>query len=297
MRPFSLPPIPAVVLAMLSIQGGAAFAKTLFPVLGPFGTTTLRVSLAALLLLAVLRPNLRQLSRADWLAVLPYGVSLGLMNLAFYAAVQHLPLGLAVTFEFVGPLLLALFMSRKPLDFVWVALAGLGIVLIAPHGGQLGQAGQAAPLHLGGVALALLAGAFWVVYILAGGAMGRRVSGTAGVVAGMLVAAVISLPLGILQSGSKLLHPPLLLACLGVALLSSALPYTLEMRALRALPANVFGVLMSLEPAIAALSGLLFLGEHLTPQQWLALLCVVGASAGISLTGRGAAHTEPEPVN
>lgn len=274
---------------MLSIQGGAAFAKSLFPALGPAGTTALRVGLAAALLFAVFRPSLRSLTRADWAAIVPYGAALGLMNLTFYASLKYLPLGLAVTFEFVGPLVLSLVLSRRALDFVWVALAALGIVLIAPHGGE-------GSLSLPGVALALGAGALWAGYIVVGGAVARRVPGTTGVVAGMIVAAAVALPFGAVQGGQGLLaHPQLLLAGLAVAVLSSALPYTLEMRALRTIPTRVFGVLMSLEPALAALSGLLFLGERLTSLQVAALLCVVVASAGISLTGRSA-HAEPEPV-
>ncbi|WP_367272205.1 DMT family transporter [Deinococcus sp.] len=280
---------------MISLQGGAAFAKTLFPAVGPLGTTTLRVSLAALLLLLIFRPDLRKLSRADWLTVLPYGASLGLMNLCFYAGVERLPLGLAVTFEFVGPLLLALFSSRRPLDFVWVLLAGVGIAMITPHGGLHGGAGG--PLDWVGAGYALTAGAFWVVYILAGGAVGRRLPGVAGVVPGMLIAALMTLPLGLWQGGPQLFAPHVLLLGLGVATLSSALPYTLEMRALRAIPARIMGILLSLEPAIAALSGLLFLHERLSTTQWLALLCVVAASAGISLTGKPTKHVVPEPAN
>jgi inner membrane transporter RhtA len=288
--PSSLPPVPALLLAMVSIQGGAAFAKTLFPTLGAAGTTALRVTLAAALLSLVFRPRLRELSPDAWKAVLPYGAALGLMNLAFYLSLTRLPLGLAVTLEFVGPLVLALVLSRRLQDLAWVALAALGIVLIAPHGG-----GEAALDPLG-AGLALTAGAFWALYILAGGAVGRRVPGVTGVVAGMLVAAAVTLPFGLLEAGSKLLAPSVLLAGLTVAVLSSALPYSLEMAALRALPARIFGVLMSLEPAIAALSGLLFLGERLSLLQGLAMLCVIAASAGISLSGRRQV-VEAEPAN
>ena len=278
---FSLPPLPALLLAMLSIQGGAAFAKSLFPALGPGGTTALRVTLAAALLLLAFRPDLRALTRADWRAIVPYGAALGLMNLSFYFALERLPLGLAVTLEFVGPLLLSLFLSRRVADVGWVLLAALGIVLIAPVGESAGH------LDLTGAGLALLAGAFWAAYIVTGGAVGRRVPGTTGVVAGMLVAALVVLPFGAAQAGAGLLlRPGLLLAGLAVALLSSALPYSLEMIALRAIPPHIFGVLMSLEPAIAALSGWLLLHEALTSRQWLALLCVAAASAGISLTAR-----------
>ncbi|MFC4427496.1 EamA family transporter [Deinococcus navajonensis] len=273
----SLPPVPALLLSMMSIQGGAAFAKTLFPALGAPGTTALRVSLAAALLLVLLRPKLRSLSAAQWRAVVPYGLALGLMNLTFYASLTTLPLGLAVTLEFVGPLVLSLALSRRALDFLWVVLAGVGIALIMPRAG-----GET--LDLGGVALALLAGGLWALYILAGGAVGRRVPGTTGVVAGMLVAMLVTLPFGLLHAGTALFSPALLLSALGVAVLSSALPYTLEMVALKAIPARVFGVMMSLEPALAALSGLLFLHERLSAAQWLAMVCVIAASAGIHLT-------------
>ncbi|GBF06547.1 PecM-related protein [Deinococcus aerius] len=288
--PTSLPPVPALLLSMLSIQGGAAFAKTLFPALGAAGTTALRVTLAAAILSLVFRPNLRALTPAAWRAVLPYGAALGLMNLSFYLSLTRLPLGLAVTLEFVGPLVLSLVLSRRMRDLLWVALAALGIVLIAPHGGGEGH------LDLLGAALALTAGAFWALYILAGGKLGRRVPGVTGVVAGMIVAALVTLPFGLLTAGTALLAPSALLAGLAVAVLSSALPYSLEMAALRALPARVFGVLMSLEPAIAALSGLLFLHERLSALQGLAMLCVIAASVGISLSGERAV-VEAEPAN
>ncbi|GAA5532645.1 DMT family transporter [Deinococcus aluminii] len=285
----ALPPVPALLLSMVSIQGGAAFAKTLFPALGAAGTTTLRVTLAAALLSLVFRPRLRALTPEAWRAVLPYGAALGLMNLSFYLALTRLPLGLAVTLEFVGPLVLSLALSRRIQDLLWVALAALGIVLIAPHGGG-------GHLDLLGAGLALTAGAFWALYILAGGAVGRRVPGVTGVVAGMIVAAVVTLPFGIATAGVTLLAPSALLAGLAVAVLSSALPYSLEMVALRALPARVFGVLMSVEPAIAALSGLLFLHERLSVLQWLAILCVISASVGISLSGERQV-VEAEPAN
>lgn len=271
-----LPPIPALLLSMLSLQGGAAIAKSLFPELGAYGTSALRVTLAAVLLLAYFRPNLRHLTRDDWRVLLPYGLTLGLMNLSFYAALARLPLGLAVTLEFVGPLALSLALSRRAIDLLWVALAALGIVLIAPRGGG--------ELDLMGAGLALLAGAFWAAYILAGGAVSKRLPGSSGVAVGMSIAALIVLPFGVAQAGADLLRPELLLLSVGVALLSSALPYSLEMVALRALPPSVIGVMMSMEPAIAALSGLVLLHERLTPLQWAALACVAVASAGISLT-------------
>ena len=285
----SLPPIPALLLSMLSIQGGAAFAKTLFPTLGAAGTTALRVTLAAALLHLIFRPSLRALSREAWRAVLPYGAALGVMNLTFYLSLTRLPLGLAVTLEFVGPLVLALVLSRRLQDLLWVGLAALGIVLIAPRGG----ADHLDPL---GAVLALTAGALWALYILAGGAVARRVPGVTGVVAGVTVAAAVTLPFGLVEAGTDMLAPSALLMGLLVAVFSSALPYSLEMAALRALPARVFGVLMSLEPALAALSGWLFLHEHLTLTQTLAMGSVIAASAGISLQGKRPV-TEGEPVN
>ncbi|WP_412029484.1 EamA family transporter [Deinococcus yunweiensis] len=277
----AIPPIPAVVLAMLSIQGGAVFAKMLFPQVGPPGATALRLGLASVLLMVLFRPNLRALSRADWQAIVPYGLILGLMNLAFYQALSRLPLGLAVTLEFIGPLGLALILSRRALDFMWVALAGVGIALIAPHGGNAGSAVDGL-----GVALALLAGAFWAAYIVLGGVVGRRVPGVTGVTAGLLIASVICVPVGVAHAGTALLSLPVLAAGLGVAALSAALPFSLEMSALRVLNARTFGVMMSVEPAFGALSGLIFLHELLTPLQWAAMACVIVASAGVHLTGR-----------
>lgn len=289
MKP-ALPPIPTLILAMVAIQGGAAFAKTLFPLVGPLGTTALRTTLAALILLAVFRPNLRRLSRADWRLLVPYGLSLGLMNMSFYLSLRLLPLGLAVTLEFMGPLLLALYLSRRPLDYLWVLLAGLGIFLMVPHSGG-------AHFSVTGAALALLAGAFWVVYILIGGRVGRSLPSNVAVTAGMTVAALISLPFGVLSAGAALIQPNALLAGLAVAILSSALPYTLELQVLRALSAKVFGVLMSMEPAIAALSGLVILHERLSVGQWLGLFAVMAASIGITMTGKPETHPKPEPVN
>lgn len=287
----ALPPIPALLLAMLSLQGGAAFAKTLFPVVGPLGAGALRITLAAVVLGLVFRPNLRGLSRREWQLIVPYGVTLGVMNMSIYSSFALLPLGLAVTLEFLGPLLLATFLSRRALDFVWAGLAGLGIFLMAPH-----NAGAGGHFNVLGAALALLAAACWACYILIGGRM-RDIPSSTGVSAGMLIAMLVSLPFGIVQAGVKLLEPRLLLAGVAVAVLSSVIPYLLEMRALRQLSAQVFGVLMSLEPAIAALCGLLILHEVLSLPQWLGLLAVAAASVGVSLTAKAKAPAEPEPVN
>ncbi|WP_257463311.1 EamA family transporter [Archangium lipolyticum] len=278
--PLLLPPIPAVLLAVVSVQGGAAFAKELFPVLGPAGTAGLRIGLSALLLLAVFRPPLARLTGAQWGAVIPYGVVLGAMNLSFYWALQRIPLGLGVTLEFVGPLALAVFGSRRASDFLWVLLAAVGIALITPWRGGVGA------LDLLGVLLALVAGGFWAAYIVLGGRVSRVFQGAQGVATGMLFAALTVLPFSFAEGLAGRLTPPLFAAGLAVALLSSAVPFTLEMMALRVLPSRTFGILMSLEPAAAALSGLVFLHEQLTVTQWLALVFVSAASAGAALTAR-----------
>jgi inner membrane transporter RhtA len=276
----AIPPIPAVLLAVLSVQGGAAIAKGMFPVLGATGTVGLRVVFSALMLLAAFRPRLGRFTGAQWRAVIPYGVVLGVMNVVFYLAIARIPLGLGVTLEFIGPLGVAVAGSRRALDVVWVVLAAAGIALIAPWSG-----GGVDPL---GVALALAAGACWAAYIVLGGRLSRLVPGGAAVAVGMAIAALTVLPVALASGGLGRLTPRLLAAGLGVALLSSAVPYTLEMIALKALPARTFGILMSLEPAVAALAGLVFLEEMLTGAQWLAVALVIAASAGAALTARSA---------
>ena len=235
--------------------------------------------LAAVLLSLLFRVNLGKITPAQWRLIVPYGLTLGLMNLAFYSALSRLPLGVAVTIEFTGPLALSLFLSRRPADFLWVLLAAAGIALMAPRGELQG-------LDPVGMGFALLAGFFWALYILAGSRVSRELSGTLSVTAGMWVAAAITLPFAVVSAGTALLAPSALLAGLGVAFLSSAVPYTLEMQALKYIPAKVFGVLSSLEPAIAAIAGLLLLQERLTLVQWLALSFVMLASAGMTLTNQ-----------
>ena len=280
---FTFPAVPAVLLSIVSVQGGAAIAKGLFPVLGPAGTTSLRVGISALVLLVVVRPKLRKLSGAQWRAVVPYGLALGLMNLLFYYALARIPLGLAVTLEFVGPLGLALAGSRRWVDVVWALLAAAGIALIAPWQGQ--------GVDLLGMAFALAAGGAWTVYIVLGQRTAAVLPGQQAVAVGMLFAALPVLPMGI-ASGSLLgLTPHLLLLGSLLALFSSVLPFSLEMQALRTLPTRTFSILMSLEPVAAALSGWLLLGERLLLPQWLAVVLIVVASVGATLT------TKPvEPV-
>lgn len=285
----SIPPLPAVLGAIVSVQGGAALAKGLFPVLGPLGTVGLRVGLSAIILLAAFRPPLRRLTAAQWRVIVPYGAVLGVMNLVFYSALARIPLGLAVTLEFVGPLGVAVFGSRRLVDGAWVVLAAAGIALIAPWTG-----GNVDPL---GVLLALAAGACWAAYILLGGRVSRLIPGGAAVSAGMLIAAAVALPVAIASGGWAHLTAGRFAAGAGVALLSSAIPYTLEMIALKALPARTFGILMSLEPAVAALAGIVFLHEILSPSQWIAVALVIAASTGSTLTSRRASPSaEREPA-
>ncbi|RKG94801.1 DMT family transporter [Corallococcus sp. CA053C] len=279
-----LSPIPAVLTAVVSVQCGAALAKGLFPALGAMGATGLRLMLASVMLLAFFRPALTRYTRAQWGAVIPYGLALGVMNLTYYLALARIPLGLTVTLEFVGPFVLAVVGSRRALDFLWVLFAAAGIVLITPW---TARPGGLDPL---GVVLALTAGACWAIYILVGGRLSRLVPEGQGVAAGMVVATLTVLPFALVGGNLERLTPGLFAAGVGVALLSSALPYSLEMLALGQLSSRAFGILMSLEPAVAALMGWVFLREHLSPLQWLAVGLVSLASAGATLTGK-----RPEP--
>ncbi|MCC3152972.1 EamA family transporter [Hymenobacter sp. BT770] len=274
----SLPPVPSVLMAILSVQAGAAIAKGLFPVVGAAGAAGMRIGLSAVMLLVAFRPPLRQLTAVQWRAVIPYGVALGTMNFLFYLALARIPLGLCVTLEFVGPLLLAVAGSRRALDLVWVLLAGVGIALIAPWTGQ--------GVDLLGALFALLAGACWVAYIVLGGRVSQVLPGGAAVATGMLFATLTILPFTVASGSLALLTPTLYGAGVALALLSSALPFSLEMNALRILPARSFSILMSLEPAAAALCGLVFLKEHLIPTQWLAITLVVAASIGATVSAK-----------
>lgn len=275
-------PILALVVGMVSIQSGAALAKGLFPVVGAAGVTTLRVSFSALILLAVWRPWRRGPERSEIGAIALYGAALGLMNLLFYLALRTIPLGIAVAIEFTGPLAVALAGSRRGLDFAWIALAVLGLGLLLP----LGEADRLDPT---GAALALGAGLCWAAYIVFGQRAGRAGGGRA-VSLGMAVAALVVAPVGLAEAGTDLFTPGTLGTGLIIAVLSSALPYSLEMFALTRLPRPAFGVLMSLEPAVASLAALALLGERLNPVQAVAIGCIVAASAGITLAGRRSTH-------
>lgn len=286
----TVPPVPAVLLAILCGKAGAALAKELFAALGPAGTAALRVTLAALLLLAVVRPPLRRFTRAQWAAVAPYGVVLGTMNVCFYLAIARIPLGLALTLEFLGPLGLAVLGSRHLSDLLWAMLAAVGIVLLAPW------SGGANALDPWGVLLAGLAGLCWAGYILLGRRVSRRLPRGWAVTTGMAFAALTVLPFTLADLTAAHLTPALLGTGLGVAILSSAVPYTLELTALRVLPSRTFGILMSLEPAAAALVGLLLLGEQLSATQWGAVACVSAASAGATFTASRVPQSDLESV-
>jgi inner membrane transporter RhtA len=273
--------VAALVAGMVSLQCGATFAKSLFPAIGATGTSALRVGFSALILIAVWRPWRRSLParEAGWIAL--YGSALGLMNLLFYLALARLPLGPAVAIEFVGPLAVALIASRRRSDFLWIGLAIIGLMLLLPIATTDG-------LDPVGVALDLGAALAWALYILFGQRAGR-VDGGQAVSLGMLTAALVAAPFGVAEAGASLLAPEILLSGLAVAIMSSALPYSLEMVALRRLDRKSFGVLMSLEPAVAACAGLVLLGERINAVQWLAIGLVIAASVGITVGSRRSA--------
>lgn len=270
-------PILVLLIAMISIQGGAALAKTLFPLVGPQGVTAVRLGLGTLILVIVFKPWRLRFRPEQRLPLFFYGLALGSMNYLFYLSLKTIPLGVAVALEFTGPLAVALFASRRAVDFVWVILAVVGLWFLLPLGKDI------AHVDLAGATYALGAGACWAIYIVAGQKAGDE-HGPATVAAGSLIAATIFVPLGALEASSSILSWAVLPIGLTIAVLSTALPYSLEMIALTRLPTRTFGTLMSIEPALAALSGIIFLGEHLTFVQWTALFFIIVASAGSTLT-------------
>ncbi len=272
-------PIGLLLIAMASIQTGASLAKTLFPLVGAQGTTSLRLIFASIILLLVLKPWRARFTAKSLRTVFIYGIALGGMNFLFYMSLRSVPLGIAVALEFTGPLAVALFSSRKPLDFVWIALAAVGLLLLIP----IGQ--ENANLDLTGVAYALGAGVCWAAYILFGQKAGED-NGIQTAALGVLIAAIFIAPIGVVHAGSALWDISLVPTAIAVAVLSTALPYSLEMVALTRMPARTFGTLASIEPAFGALSGILFLGEHLSLIQWLAISAIIMASAGATLTAR-----------
>ncbi len=276
-------PVGLLLIAMTSIQSGAALAKSMFPVVGAQGTTTLRLIFASFIMLLLLRPWRAKLTFASLRTVIVYGVALGGMNLLFYMSLQTVPLGIAVALEFTGPLAVAIFASRRVLDFLWIALAILGLLLLIPTGETRGG------IDLLGAGYALVAGVCWALYILFGQKAGAD-NGVQTAALGVMIAALVVSPIGIAHAGAALLTPALIPVALAVAILSTALPYTLEMVALTKIPTRTFGTLMSIEPAIGALSGLLFLHEHLSLTQWLAILCIILACVGATTTIRREPH-------
>ena len=276
----TLLPVGLLLIAMASIQSGASLAKSMFPIVGAQGTTTLRLIFASIIMLLILRPWRAKLTAKSLKTVIVYGIALGGMNLLFYMSLRTVPLGIAVALEFTGPLAVAIFSSRKAIDFVWIGLAITGLLLLIP----LGEGAQG--IDLVGAAYALGAGVCWALYILFGQKAGAD-NGVQTAALGVIIAALFIAPVGIVHAGSALLTPALIPIALAVALLSTALPYTLEMIALTRMPTRTFGTLMSIEPAFGALSGLLFLHEVLSVTQWIAILCIIMASVGATLTMRG----------
>ncbi|SQF99408.1 inner membrane transporter RhtA [Paucimonas lemoignei] len=272
-------PIGLLLIAMASIQTGASLAKSLFPLVGAQGTTSLRLIFASIILLLVLRPWRARFTAKSLRTVFIYGIALGGMNFLFYMSLRSVPLGIAVALEFTGPLAVALFSSRKPLDFVWIALAAIGLLLLIP----IGQ--ENANLDMTGVAYALGAGVCWATYILFGQKAGED-NGVQTAALGVLIAAIFIAPIGVVHAGPALWDISLIPTAIAVAVLSTALPYSLEMVALTRMPARTFGTLASIEPAFGALSGILFLSEHLSLLQWLAISAIIMASAGATLTAR-----------
>jgi inner membrane transporter RhtA len=280
---FPFLPVAALMVSLITLCAGTSLAKGLFPFVGAEGTTTYRLVFSTLLLMAFWRPWRRAWTWADVPILVVFGATLGVMNLLFYGAIKTVPFGLAIAVEFTGPLAVALWSSKKPLDFVWIVLAVAGMGLILPLGNASGTDMQAAAIDPVGIAYALGAGACWAVYIV----VGQRVADRIGAFAtpmGMLVAALLVTPVGISVAGSSLLNPEWMLAGLGIALLSSAIPYSLEMYSLKHLPKQTFSILLSLEPAVGALAGWLVLSEQLSTQQLCAIGLIMAASMGSAMT-------------
>ena len=274
-------PVGSLLFSMFSFQCGAVLAKQLFPLMGAQGATAIRLGLGALILWLLRQPWRRLAGRHDWTSLGGYGLTIGLMNLSFYMALRTIPLGIAVALEFLGPLAIAVFGSRRALDFVWVALVVAGLALLLPY------QEHAQTLDPVGVLYALGAAVGWAAYIL----LGRRAGaafGSDAVALGSAIGALVAVPVGLMHAGSAMFSLAALPFALGVAVLSSALPYSLEMYALTRLPARTIGILVSVEPAMGALLGLMFLSEHLSAFQWLAIAAIIVASIGAVLGARPA---------
>ncbi|WP_239570302.1 DMT family transporter [Streptomyces sp. G44] len=286
-----LGPVGLVLAGGISVQFGGAVAVSVMPRSGALGIVTLRLAFAALVLLAVCRPKLRGYARADWGTVVAFGVAMAGMNGLFYQSVARIPMGPAVTLEVLGPLALSVVASRRAVNLVWAGLALCGVFLLGGGGGLSG-------LDPAGVAYALGAGAMWAAYIVFSARTGRRFPQADGLALAMVVAAVLFLPLGLVESGARLVEPGTLALGAVVAVLSSVLPYTLELLALRRLPSHTFAVLMSLEPAIASIAGFLVLSQALTAAEALAISLVIAASMGAVRTqvGRGRGRADAKAV-
>jgi len=274
-------PSPVLVLGAIgSVQFGSAVASTLFARIGPGGAVLLRLVSASLVLLIISRPRVRTRTRRELMLAAGFGIVLAAMNLSFYEAIRRIPLGIGVTIEFIGPLMVAVAGTRKRVDFLWVALAALGIVAL-----MRGEGHGIDPL---GAGLALIAGCMWGAYILVNARVGRAFADGAGLTLAMCVASIVALPAGVIEGGARLVTPHSLAVGAAVGMLSSAIPYSLEMEALRRIATSVFGVLMSLEPAVAALAGFLILGQNLSARELVGIALVVVASVGASLRAREA---------
>ena len=278
MRRVTPPATLMVLTGIASVQVGSAVARTLFDDLGAMGVTLLRVGLAAIVLAVVTRPRVRSWSGAAWRAALLLGVVMAGMNMFFYLSLRTVPLGTAVTIEFLGPLLLAVAQTRRLVDLLWAALAAAGVLLLGL------DSGGSAPL--GGLLLAFTAGLCWAAYIVLSARLGALVPGTGGLAVSLACGALLVLPFGAAGASAVVEHPALLIGATAVALLSSVFPYGLEINALRHIPTRVFGILMSLEPAAAAVAGLLILGQRLGVTEIMALLLVTAASTGVTLAQR-----------
>lgn len=285
-------PILFILGSCFSLQFGAAIATQLFPAIGAWGTTALRLGLAAVVLLVIVRPKVHRFTREQWIAVVVFGLVIGGMNGAFYASIERIPLGTAVAIEFLGPLAVAALLSTRRTDLLWVlmALAGVSLFGVESFTG-------ATSLDLLGVVFALVAAVFWGLYVLSSARVGRLVAGQDGLAVAMAVGALAVLPFGAPGAVAGMSDPRLLGLAAATALLASVLPYTLELAALRRLPRHVFGIMLSLEPVVALLAGALLIGQEATVLRVAAAVLVVAASTGVTLTARSAAAAEPQPVD
>lgn len=279
-----VPAVWLVIGGIFSVQFGAAIAKDLFELVPPTAMVWMRLATSAVIFLVLARPQVRSRSRGDWFVALGFGVSLMTMNWAIYQSFARIPLGIAVTIEFLGPLTVAVVGSRRPRDLIWVGLAAVGVALLGVDRVSLTAAG---------VIFALVAGAAWAAYILLSAQTGRRWSGISGLAVASLVGTVVLVPPAVIEAGSRLLQPKVLFFGAAVGLLSSVIPYSLELIALRRIPPRAFSILMSLEPAAAAFAGILLLAEFLSLIQWVAVGCVVVASVGATRSARPQAEPAP----